>query len=322
MTSTTTRRVFFAACAAAGLLAASCDAGDRPPPAAARRELTAQWQDVFDGTPELYAVVRPQAIKRDQVYGALFKALVRVAQARTEMRGVTSLEAMEGCEEIVIGIRKDAQGEDAAIVFRGVPASLDPSKMTDASGRQILRLIDGRAKTQEFEWRDRRNTEAGSMFVLPDRTWVGAMGEARARARQAFASPFGRPAPKSDPEALASVRLDAASFFSSARFQKSAIVGPLTRKLRALTISLRPGKTGLVTTLEYQDEDASAWAEMHVKRVIEELAQIEPRPGRPNLSWLKGAVVGHEGSAVTVKVAVPPRLLEELPNATGGDLPL
>ena len=162
----------------------------------ARRELGPQWQDAFDGTPEIYAVVRPQAIKRDAIYGAFFKNVLRIAQAKTPMRGVTTLEALEGCEEIIVGIRKDASGEDSAMVFRGVPASLDPQRMTDASGHPVLRLVDARAKVPEYEWVDRQSTGPGSLFVLPDRTWVGAIGEARARARQAFASPFGRPRPE------------------------------------------------------------------------------------------------------------------------------
>lgn len=308
--------------ATSALLTTSCGPNDGAAPAAPRRELTPQWQDVFDGIPEVYAVVRPQAIKRDAVYGQFWKSLLRVAQAKTPMRGATSLEALEGCDEIVIGIRRDQQGEDAAMVFRGVPASLDPTKMTDATGRSLLRLVDARAKVPEYEWIDRQSTASGSLFILPDRTWVGTIGEARARARQAFASPFGRPAPKIDPEALAIVRLDAATFLSGPRFEKSQIFGPLTRKLRALTVSLKPGKAGVVGMLQYADEDASAFAEMHVKRVFEELSHVEPRRGGASLDWLKTAQVGHDGSAVVVKVAIPTRLLEDLPNATGADLPL
>lgn len=296
---------------------ASCGPGDKGPASAVKRETAPQWQDVFDGTPELYAVVRPQAIKRDAVYGSLFKSVLHMAQARSEMRGVTTLEALEGSDEIVLGIRRDAQGEDAALIFRGVPANLDPAKMTDATGHAVFRLVDARARVPEFEWLERKNGDKGSVFVLPDRTWVGTIGDARGRARQAFASPFGRPAPRTDAAALATVRFDAATFLLTPRFAKSPVVGPLTRKLRALTVALMPGKGGVVATLQYEDEDASAWAEMHVKRVLEELAAA-----RPALAWLKDAKVGHEGNGVVVKVAIPPRLLEDLPKATGGDLSL
>jgi len=307
-------------------LVTSCGPGEEP--RAARRELAPQWQDVFDGTPELYVVVRPQRIKRDAIYGTFFKNVLRMAQAKTPMRGATTLEALEGCEEIIVGIRRDGTGEDSALVFRGVPASLDPQKMTDAAGHPVLRLVDARAKVPEYQWVDRQSTSQGSLFILPDRTWVGALGEARARARQAFASPFGRPVPKIDPEALASVRLDAATFLQSARFSNSQMIGPLTRKLNAVTLALKPGKGGVVATLQYANEDSSAWAETHAKRILEEIAKQEPsatgqpRRGAPALDWLKTAKVGHEGNALTVQLAIPARLLEDLPNASGSDLAL
>jgi hypothetical protein len=272
--------------------------------------------------PEIYAVVRPQAIKRDAIYGAFFKNVLRVAQARSSMRGATTLEALDGAEEIVVGIRKDTQGEDAALVIRGVPANLDPQKMTDASGRPVLRLIDGRAHVPEYDYGDRPSAGSGSVFVLPDRTWVGALGEARTRARQAFASPFGRPAPTVDGDALAVVRFDAAAFLQSPRLTRSMLVGPLTKKLRAVSFALMPAKGGVIAKLHYDDDDASAWAEMHVKRILEELARQEPRRGGPSLEWLRSAQVGHEGNIVIVHIAVPARLLEDLPNATGSDLSL
>ena len=317
------RSLFLALSLSAGVLSAGvfsygCGPGDKGPATAVRREAAPQWQDVFDGTPDVYAVVRPQAIKRDAVYGLLFKAVLQMTQARSEMRGVTTLEALEGCEEVVVGIKKDAQGEDAALVFRGVPASLDAAKMTDSTGHSVFRLVDPRARVPEYEWIDRTHAETGSLFVLPDRTWVGTIGEARGRARQAFASPFGRPSLKADPEALATVRFDAPTFLrapSRVALAKSPVVGPLTRKLRAITLALMPGKGGVVATLQYEDEDASAWAEMHGRRVLGELAA-----SRPALGWLKEARVGHEGNAVVVKVAIPARLLEELPKASGGDL--
>ena len=237
------RRAALLAIAVAFVGAASGCGGNKPAPAPPSRELAAQWQDVFDGTPEIFAIIRPQAIKRDQVYGPLFKSALRSAQARSEMRGATTLEALEGCEQIIVGIRKDpnSQAEDAALVLRGVPANLDAAEMKDASGQQVFRLVDPRAKVPELEWVDRRSDGNGAVFVLPDRTWVGTIGDARLRARQAFASPSGRPIPKVDPQALAVVRFDAAAFLG-ARYTKSAVVGPLTKKLTALTVALLPGK--------------------------------------------------------------------------------
>ncbi|HVH42101.1 MAG TPA: hypothetical protein VM925_07145, partial [Labilithrix sp.] len=155
-----------------GVCSVSCGR-DAPPPASAKKEVVAAWPDVFDGIPDLFVVVRPQAIKRDGVYGAFFKSLVRAAQARTSARGDTMVQAAEGADEIIVGL---AKGDDAALVLRGVSASLDPQKITDAEGHSLFRPTSDRAKVVEYELLDRKNADAGALFVLPDRTWVGTLG--------------------------------------------------------------------------------------------------------------------------------------------------
>lgn len=311
------------ALAIAGISLSGCG-GDAPAAVVAKREQGPQWQDVFDGTPELFAVVRPQAIKKDPVYGPFFKTLLRIAEARTQMGGVTALEALDGADEIIVGIRRDKEAEDAAIVIRGVPANLDPEKMNDQGGRPLFGLVDNRAKVHEYDVLDKRAVPSGSVFVLADRTWVVALGTARARARQAFASPFGRPAPKFDAEALASVRVDAAAFLRTERFAKLSFFGALLRKLSSATLALLPAKAGVIATLRYADEDSSAFSEMQVKRLVEELGHLDPERAKAwrAFTWLKDATVTHDGATLIVKLPVPARLLEELPNASAGDIPL
>jgi hypothetical protein len=312
---------------------AACGGADRREPTAVRQPLSAQWQDGFEGTPDLYVVVRPQAIKRDEIYGALWKTALRYAQAQRILVGPTALEAAEGAEEIIVGVEP---GDDAAIVLRGVPASLDPSRMADSSGQPLFRLVSEHTRVPEYEPAD--GAEAtGGLFVLPDRTWVVTLGDARVRAREAFAVPFGRPAPRVDPAALAVFRLGTA-FVQKPRYTKSPVWGPLTRKLITASLALEPGKSGLAVTLEYDEEDGAAWAEMHAKRIVEELALAtkradpppRPRPGLPpapddgasRFAWLEETTIAREGKAVKVKLALPPRLLEALPNVSPADLPL
>jgi hypothetical protein len=284
--------------------------GPPPPPAttAEKRASVASWADVFDGVPDLYAVVRPKAIKRDGVYGSLFRSLVRLAQTKTSARSDTMIEALEGADEIILGL---GQGSDAALVVRGVPASLDPSKITDASGTPLFRVKSERTRVLEYELWDRKNAEAGGLFVLPaDRTWVGALGSAFTRAREAFASPMNRPAPVLDRDALAVVRLAGRAVHM---WDRHPSYGPLLRKATSATIALEPAKTGLAIAVEYPGSDSAAWAEMEAKRVIDELATA------PNRTWLKDSTVRYEGTTLRVRLAIPPRLLEELPNASGAD---
>jgi hypothetical protein len=291
--------------------------GDTPPPAPPKREHVAAWSDIFDGTPDLYAVIRPQAIKRDGLYGSFFKALMRAAQARGIARGDSMVQAAEGADEIIVGLNK---GFDAALVLRGVPASLDPQKITDANGRVLFRPMSDRSKVLEYELLD-QSSDTGALFVLPDRTWVGALGDARTRARQAFATPLGRPPPKIDAEALALVRVSGPLAHALDQHPSFGVLG---RKLSNVTFALKPGKGGLVIGLTYEDADATAWAEMQAKRIVDELSKEAPGrgPGGPTRAWLKDAKVAYEGNTVFVRVAIPPRLLEELPSASGADLGL
>lgn len=291
----------------------ACGDGDARPAAAPKREARPSWQDVFDTLPDIYAVIRPQALKRDPVYGPLYKTVLKIAEARHLVTGPSTLEAAQGSEEIVIGVNP---GLDAAVVFRGVPASLDPDKVTDAQGQPLFRLVDERSKVPEYQLVDRRSAEPGSVFILPDRTWVGAFGDARQRARTAFATPFGRPAPKIDPHALAVVRFGP-TFVQQPRYVKSPVWSAFTKRLASVTLALAPAKEGLVVSLQYADDDATAYAEMQAKQMLAELAKDEKRFG-----WLSTAKVGYEGTTVNVQLPVPERLLEELPNASVNDLPL
>lgn len=304
------RRVVLAA--ALAVAAPACGDGG-PPPAAPKKDPTAQWQDVFDVMPDIYAVVRPQAIKRDAVYGNFWKALVRVAESRHIINGPSTLEAAEGSEEIILGLNA---GLDAAIVLRGVPASLDPQKVTDGQGRALFRLVDDKGKVPEYQLVDRRNADPGAVFILPDRTWVGAFGDARQRARTAFATPFGRPAPRIDTEALAVVRFGQ-SFVQQPRYVKSPVWSAFTKHLSSVTLALKPNKGGAVVSLQYDDQESTAYAEMQAKQMVAELAKDEKRFG-----WLKDAKVAYEGNTVHVRMPVPPRLLDDLPSATGSDIPL
>jgi hypothetical protein len=305
-------RAFGVALVTAALAASSMSCGgDAPRPAQARKESAPSWADVFDGTPDFYAVIRPKALKRDGVYGAFWKSLLRLAEARGFARGATMVEVVEGADEIILGLDK---GSDAALVLRGVPASMDPQRIADASGQPLFRPLDERTRIVEYELVDRRSADAGALFVLPDRTWVGTLGEARSRARQAFATPLNRPAPTVDPDALAAIRFGGPL---AHLLDRHPMFEPLSRKLVSATFTLEPGKGGLVVALLYSDQDGAAWAEMQGKRIALELAKDEKRFG-----WLKDAKVAYEESTLFIRVAVPPRLLEELPSASGADLGL
>ena len=297
-----------------GLLAlalGACGSSAPPPASQSVRESAPAWADVFDTVPDLYAVVRPQALKADPLYGAFWSVLLREAAARGFTRGTSMVEAVSGAQEIVVGLNK---GNDAVIVLRGVPASLDPLSMNDAAGHPLFRAVTEKGRVLEYALLDARSADIGGLFVLPDRTWVGALGEARVRARQAFATPLNRPVPRVDRDALVAVRLGGAA---ARIFDRGPRLSLVTQKMTSATVALEPNKKGLVIALVYSDPDATARGELQTKRVVEDLARDEKRFG-----WLKDARVKYQGNIVFVRARLPPRLLEELPNASPSDVGL
>lgn len=294
------------ALAALLLLAACGEPAKAPPP----KETGPDWGDVWSASPDIYAVIRPQALKADRTFGSFWKALLRAAQARGLARGATMVEAVEGAQEIIVGINQ----AEAALVLRGVPASLDPAAIQGEDNHPLFKLTsDERKKVQEYAAVDPR-IQDGSVFVLPDRTWVGALGPARDRARTAFVAPAHRPHVEVSASALVVVRLGG-KFLRL--FERHKVVGPLTKKLTAATFELEPGTGGALIALAYSEPDATAYGEMQAKKIAADLAGKDP-----NRAWLKAASIKYEGNVVLVRLALPPRLLDELPNATGSDLGL
>jgi hypothetical protein len=301
------------ACAAAvGLLACllafvcSC-AADKPAVDPSRDRSVPHWQDAFDQIPELYVVLRPIAMKQDPTYGQFVKALIRAAAARSNAVAATRmLDAIEGSDEVVLGFRS---ANDAILVLKGVPAQLDPARLTDGDGRSSLwRPAPGQpANVPELLREDRATGETASLFMLPQRVWVIAIGLARDRARQAFATPFARPEPKVDPRALVLLRLDGPTLVRVAAPLRKGDLEPVGRKLASATIALRPGKEGMLVTFQYPEDDPAAWAELTLRQVGERLS------GSQKLAWLKTMTVSREGNAVIARVELPASLLAQLP---------
>jgi hypothetical protein len=301
--------VLFAALALAPL---SCG---EPAKAPVKQDNSPAWADIWPSTPDILVVVHPQLLKGDRTYGALWKALVRAAQARGFARGATMVEALEGSSELLVGVNQN----EASLVMRGVPASLDPTKIQSDDGKPFFKQVSNeRAKVGEFTAADNRLSD-GALFVLPDRTWVGAMGAARDRARNVFASPTHKPAPEAPAGALVSVRLGGQFLhvFERRRF------APLLKKLTSVTLSLNPGTGGLQIALAYSESDATAYGEMQAKKIAQEWA-AEPlnENQRKERDWVKNAHIAYEGDVVYVHLTLPQRLIDELPNATGADLGL
>lgn len=308
-----TTAVAVAICLAGFLPATGC-ANKIAAPAPQARHAEPRWQDAFDDTPELLVVVRPAELRRDKVYGPLLRRAIELARQQNRVMSATPLEAIEGAEEVVIGVYQSKHGGDDAapdivLVVVGVRADIDPAGLVDSGGRPLWSQGPNGPVRELVRERDERGLPvAASLFELPGRTWVIASGDARARGREAFAHPFDKPPMDLDPTALAVARIDGPSLVGRVRaLQTLGSHAAIGRRLRALTLRLPPGASGQVDlTLAYADEDAAAFAEVTAREAIEAIARRKPG----GLGWLATANVDRAGKRLILKMPLPQPLVE------------
>jgi hypothetical protein len=310
---------------AIALAAAACGGGNARPAAAPPSNEPA-WADTFEKAPRLMAVIHPQAIRRDPVYGPLLtQASQKAAGLSAAVAATRALEAFESAEEIVVAIWDDGHDtpsqpssghQDAIVVVSGVRGDVDPSRVVDAAGHTLWQSAGVGGRVPELV-----RTEAGetaSLFTLSHRTWVIALGGARDRARVAFATPSGRPEIKYDHDALLSVRLYGPAVVDRfVALQRGKDLDALGAKLNWVSIALAPGKDGaLVVALEYSDDEAAARAEVVVKHVVDVVSHDEKK----RMPLLAHATITREDPRVVVgSLLLPPGFLRDLAGAKAPD---
>jgi len=309
------RGLRFAAAVTLAAATLSCGPGKPPETKPAFDTTKPHWQDVFDRVPDILVLAHPTAMARDPIYGPLLKSLSRMMAARApQTAGTRAAEVLASCDEVIFALRERGSS-DATVVLRGVRADIDARKLTDQNGRPMW--AEGpRGTVTELT---RTGAADGSLFVLPDRTWVFAMGDARARAREAFAHPFDRPSPLRDEASLFVIRLDGPSLVQGVPRLRThgAPLEPIGHRLQMLTVALRPGKEGLLASFVYSEEGAAAYAETLLKQITEAL----DREGSDKTKWLGQTKVERPSNyTVIARVSLPPKLLEELPNVSAAEL--
>jgi hypothetical protein len=311
-----------AACMAAALL--SCGGARSPIAARATPMLDPQWQDVFDSPPMILVAVRPDALRRDTVYGPLLRRVLDLARERTRIVTATRMiDAIVGADEVLVGLDSDGPeptGDgDLVVVVIGVRADVDPAEIVDGDGHpqwspgpsgQVRELV-------------RQRDEPGppieaSLFELPGRTWVIASGPERDRVRDVFARPRGRKDPVAlDPDALAVLRMDGRSLVSRVPvLRPPSALSAVGRAMRSLTLELTARTTTPVRAiLDYATPDEASAAELAVRTTIDAIRREKP----PRLGWLSEATVdrGDAGTRVTVAVALPAAIMAGLLGRSG-----
>jgi hypothetical protein len=303
-------RVLGAFAAIALALTSACGGGARDTRAVLPNPTTPRWEDAFDRIPPLLAVVHPQALKRDAIYGPLFARLSMLAATRNPAVAATrSLEAFESCDEIIVAMDDDG----GSVVLRGVRADFDPAKIVDGAGALVWRAqATPGARVPEYTHEERGTT--ASLFVLPERTWFIAVGDGRATAREAFAHPSGRPALTYDRDALVAVRVRGPALLAHMKpLRAHGALEAVGAHLEWLTLALAPGKDEpLRVSLVYADEDSAARAEITARHAIDVLRDRQVT----RFQWLFDAKIArNDPKVVVMRAPLPPPLVAALTHA-------
>jgi hypothetical protein len=310
-------RAFLAAALVALAAATSAGCGGAPNRStvtAPRAE--AHWQDIFETTPEVFAVLHPKDLGGDKVFGPLLRRALDVARDRSRLVAATRiLEVMQNADEVIFGVRpSEREGDEPSeevIVIRGVPGSADPAKIVDADGHPLWTPGPMGAVRELVRDRDEHGHPiAASLFEMEGLTWVIATSDARARAREVFAHPLGRPEMTLGQGALAMIRIDGPSLVKRIRaLQPLGGLAAVGRKLGSLTVTLPPGsEENVQLTLAYDDEDAAAFSQVAVQQAIEVIGRKRPE----NLAWMASAKVDRPDKRVLLSLPLPPRLIDGL----------
>lgn len=306
----------------------ACGGGPHPrPPEDAYAE--PHWQDVFETMPELLVVVRARAARQDRVYGPLVRHALEVARDQgNAVASTRTLDAMSDAEEVVVGLRPGNERDpgELVLVARGVRADVDPGKLVDTDGAALWATgPTGRVRELVRDRDEAGHPGGASLFELPGRTWVIAQGDARTRAREAFAHPVNRPAMTLDPTALAIIRIDGPSLVSHVRaLQDLGGLAAVGHHLRSVTFVLPGGERAVRATFAYAGDDDAAVAEVAALEAVRVAARAADKPTW--LPWLAAAHVERgRDRTVVLSAPLPPQLVDGLLRAGSapleGDLP-
>ena len=208
------------------------------------------WEPLFSPPPDVFILVRPQAVLTDAAYGPVVRGALALARGKSHLvASVGPAEVLEGAEEVLVGARDrgDPADVDVVVVVRGVPADLDPARLSDEAGHPLWVVGPSRPSVDVTElWRaagaassagdgtaTTEDTEA-SLFELPGRTWVLAAGASRARARDLLsrATRATRSVEGEDEAALALVRVRGPSLVRRVRaLRPPSLLSPVGRAL-------------------------------------------------------------------------------------------
>jgi hypothetical protein len=294
-------------------------------PAPTATAVEPSWEDAFERPPPVLLAFRPQSLRHDPIYGPLLDKALALARARSHVVTATrALEVIEDADEVIVGLRGDpadvgdaAPGAEIVAAVLGVRADVDPAAIVDSNGSPLWSPASGIRVPELVRERDEKGEALGaSLFELPGRTWVMALGAARARLRESWIRPHAHPRPLDVPDgdhAVVFARVDGAFLLSRLRWLRPpAALAPIGHRLQHVEVTLSPGATDVKAAFSYTDAPSTAAAENTMKEAVTAFGREKPE----GLAWLGAARVSRAPDAadrsVSVVVPLPSRLIDVL----------
>jgi hypothetical protein len=303
---------------------ASTRATSKPTTAASVPARRLSVDDLLTRPADLRVTLHPPAVVYDRVYGALLRKASALAAAYAGPRtmGTTALAALERTDEVDAAIN---DAGEAVVVLRGVPADLDVTQVVDEGGRAVWRPVVGDLRHTFVEYQPAAAADA-TLFVLPERVWVVASGDARMHTREVLVTGAGPVSFVEGDTGLAVLSIRGAALLRRDGRLRSGPLAPLGRSLVRASFELAPGAQGLLLArLAYSEDLAASGAEQTARDIVSAFRRIlhETEKDRnakaprepPPLSWLAAAGVERAGALVTVRAPIPRPWLDAIARA-------
>jgi hypothetical protein len=283
------------------------------PSVAAARTVTVD--DLLSHPAEVTVTLHPPALERDAVYGPLLQRASAMAAAYAGPRtvGTTALAAFERTDEVVVA-SNDATAE-AVVVLHGVPGDLDAGRVVDEHGNPIWRPVIGDVSPRVVEYEPAIAADA-ALFVLPQRIWIIATGDAKARTREALLGPISASSLAGEDATLAVLSIRGSALVRRDARLRDGALAPLGRALLRASFELAPGAEGVIDArFVYADPAAAHASEETARDVVAAFRRRLQSLNPPPLSWLAAAGVECSAATVTVRAPIPKSWLEALAHA-------
>lgn len=280
----------------------ACARGPTRPVVAPSIPPSAIWMKrAVDRARDVVVTADLRALFADDSFAPAARRAMRAAADRA-VPGAHLDEAWGGARAALVALPSDGP---LLLVLAGVP-DLDPTGLTGVDGAwQWRRAASEPPGTLELAFLP----EAGSLFVLEDRTWVLGAGTAAQRARAALAEAGGHPVLALETERPVRLDVPAARFGHVLRRARVRELAPVFEGLASFSAEASVGAGASVfALLRYEDEASAARASGAVAELMRALAA---RPGEP-LAFLAAGRAVRDGADVRVSAPLGADVLDAL----------